>query len=508
MREYPILSADEAAAMIQNGDTIAVGGFTTAGSVKVITKSLAERAQAIHAREEPFAVRVLSGASTDTAVDDVLANAEAISYRLPYQTSIPLRQSINARKVEFLDMHLSSMMPLLKCGALGVIDYAIFEAAAVYRDGSILLTSAVGPAPTFARLAKHILIELNTYHPDDLEGLHDIYELDLPPRTREIPIYRPSDRIGATLMRVNPAKIAGIVHTNVPDHGMAMTPADEISQKIGENIAQLLVDEMRAGRMGESFFPIQAGVGNVSNALLSALYSSPSIPQFCMYSEIVQDTVIDGIDADRIRFASSAGLSVSPPVLQRIYSDLPRYLKKLTLRPQEITNHPEVIRRLGVIGINTALEVDIWGNVNSTHVCGTHLMNGIGGSGDFTRNSFISIFATPSTAKGGSISAIVPHCSHIDHTEHDTQFIVTEYGVADLRGKGPMQRARAIIDRCAHPSYRDQLNEYLDMQKTGRIAVQLRNAFAFHEKYQLHANIGKKSLTVDGGKTHSHPRKK
>jgi acetyl-CoA hydrolase len=488
MREYAILSADEAAEMIQNGDTIAVGGFTTAGSVKVITRSLAERAQAVHGDGKPFAVRVLSGASTDMAVDDALADAEAISYRTPYQTSIPLRQSINARKVEFVDMHLSSMMPLLKNGALGEIDYAIFEAAAVYRDGSILLTSAVGAVPTFARLAKRILIELNGYHPNDLEGLHDIYELGLPPRTREVPIYRPSDRIGATLMRVNPAKIAGIVHTNIPDHGAAMTPADETSQKIGENIAQLLIDEMRSGRMGESFLPIQAGVGNVSNALLSALYSSPAIPQFCMYSEVVQDTVIDGIDADRIRFASSAGLSVSPPVLGRIYSDLPHYLKKLTLRPQEISNHPEVIRRLGVIGINTALEVDIWGNVNSTHVRGTHLMNGIGGSGDFARNSFISIFATPSTAKAGSISAIVPHCSHVDHTEHDTQFIVTEWGVADLRGKGPMQRARTIIDQCAHPDYRDLLNEYLLGQKSGRVAVDFHEAFAFHGK---HGNSGR-----------------
>jgi acetyl-CoA hydrolase len=483
MKEYAILSAEEAAAMIKDGDTIAVGGFTTAGSVKVITKFLADRSREMHAAGKPFKIRVFAGASTDVAVDDALAEAEAISYRMPYQTSVPLRRQINARQVEFVDMHLSSMMPLLKCGVLGTIDYAIFEAAAVYRDGSILLTSAVGGVPTFASMAKHILIELNAYHPNDLEGLHDIYELGLPPRTREIPIYRPSDRIGATLMRVNPAKIVGIVHTDVPDHGITMAPADEVSRKIGENIAQLLIDEMHAGRMGDSFLPIQAGVGNVSNALLAALYSSPSIPPFSMYSEILQDTVIDGIDAERIRFASGAGLAVSPAVLQHVYSDLPRFLKKLTLRPQEISNHPEVIRRLGIIGINTALEVDLWGNINSTHVCGTNLMNGIGGSGDFTRNSFISIFATPSVAKGGNISAIVPHCSHIDHSEHDTQFVVTEYGVADLRGKGPMQRAQILINQCAHPQYRPQLEEYLNRQKSGRIAVHLGDAFTFHAGY-------------------------
>jgi acyl-CoA hydrolase len=284
-------------------------------------------------------------------------------------------------------------------------------------------------------------------------------------------------------MRVNPAKIAAIVHTDIPDHGVAMTPADEISRRIGENVAQLLIDEMRAGRMGETFFPIQAGVGNVSNALLSALYSAPSIPPFAMYSEILQDTVIDGIDADRIRFASGAGLAVSPRILHHVYDNLPHFLKKITLRPQEISNHPEVIRRLGVIAINTALEVDIWGNVNSTHVCGTHLMNGIGGSGDFTRNSYISIFTTPSTAKGGCISAIVPQCPHIDHSEHDTQFIVTEHGIADLRGKGPIQRAKSIIDNCADPSYRPYLLEYLHSRESGHIPLNLRETYALHNRY-------------------------
>ncbi|MDR1437655.1 MAG: acetyl-CoA hydrolase [Puniceicoccales bacterium] len=494
MREYAVLSAEEAAAMVHHGQTIAMGGFTAAGSVKMITRALAERADRIHRQGDPFSLRIISGASTDPGVDDVLANAEAICYRMPYQTSIPLRRQINERRVEFVDTHLSSMMPPLKCGAFGPIDFAIFEAAAVYRDGSILLTSAVGAVPTFARLAKHVLIEVNAYHPEDLEGLHDIYELGLPPHTREIPIYRPSDRIGATLMRIDPGKICGIVHTNVPDVGNAMAPEDDVSRRIGENIAQLLIDEMHFGRMGETFLPIQAGVGNVSNALMAALYSNPCIPPFSMYSEIIQDTIIHGIDEERIHFASGAGLAVSPSVLQNIYKNLPKFLKKLTLRPQEITNHPEVIRRLGVIGINTALEVDLWGNVNSTHVCGTQLMNGIGGSGDFSRNSFISIFATPSTAKSGNISAIVPLCSHIDHTEHDTQFIVTEYGIADLRGKGPMQRAKDIIGNCAHPRYRQALLDYLSRQKLGRVAVCLETGYDFQICFQREKTMGKFSV--------------
>ena len=78
------------------------------------------------------------------------------------------------------------------------------------------------------------------------------------------------------------------------------------------------------------------------------------------------------------------------------------------------------------------------------------MMNGIGGSGDFTRSAMLSIFTTPSTAKEGKISAFVPMVSHLDHSEHSVKVIITEYGVADLRGKSPIQRARCIIDNCVH----------------------------------------------------------
>jgi Acetyl-CoA hydrolase/transferase C-terminal domain len=64
-------------------------------------------------------------------------------------------------------------------------------------------------------------------------------------------------------------------------------------------------------------------------------------------------------------------------------------------------------------------------------------MNGFGGSGDFARNAYLSIFIVPSTAKGGSISTIVPMVTHVDHIEHDVQIIVTEHGLADLRGSSP-----------------------------------------------------------------------
>jgi acetyl-CoA hydrolase/succinyl-CoA:acetate CoA-transferase len=153
-------------------------------------------------------------------------------------------------------------------------------------------------------------------------------------------------------------------------------------------------------------------------------------------------------------------VTLSADKYRKVIPDIAAYKSRLILRPQEISNHPEVIRRLGIIGINTALEFDIYGNVNSTHVGGTHMMNGIGGSGDFARNAYMSIFVTKSTAKNGAISRVVPMVSHVDHTEHDVDILVTETGLADLRGLAPRERATTIIANCVHPAYRETLSDY------------------------------------------------
>lgn len=484
MTHFAFLSPEEAADLIENGQTIALGGFTPAGSVKVVTKALADRARREHSAGNPFRLRVISGASTDEMVDGALAEAEAISYRVPYQTNAALRKAINSGQVEFLDLHLSTFSDQLKLSIFGEIDVAIFEASEIRPNGEILLTSAVGATPTLARKAKKILIELNDYHRVGLEGLHDIYEIPLPPERGAIPLCKPSERIGRAWMSVDPSKIVGVVKTNCPDSSRPFSQLADVTQKIGQNLAEFFVKEMALGRIPRSFLPLQAGVGNVSNALLSELFSHPGIPPFEMYSELLQDTVIAGLESGRIRFASGSALGILPETLQHIYENLPFFLPKLCLRPQEITNSPEIARRIGLMGINTALEVDIWGNVNSTHVLGSSLMNGIGGSGDFSRNCYLSIFTTPSMAKNGQISCIVPACTHVDHTEHDVQIIVTENGVADLRGHGPRERAQLVIENCAHPDFRPLLREFLQLQRQGHIGFSLDNVFAFHRAFR------------------------
>jgi succinyl-CoA:acetate CoA-transferase len=195
--------------------------------------------------------------------------------------------------------------------------------------------------------------------------------------------------------------------------------------------------------------------------------------------------------------------SVLPPVAPllfqiRRWKRFSQILRNI-VRPQEISNHPEIFRRLGLISINSALELDIYGNVNSTPVLGTKMMNGIGGSGDFARNARLAIFVTKSIAKNGKISSIVPFVSHVDHTEHDVDVIVTEQGYADRRGLAPRQRVDLIIDWCAHPMYREQLRDYYReaLTRGGQTPHVLEKAFSWHMNYAKNGTMSEAAALVE-----------
>ena len=480
---FPTLTPAEAAAMIRDGETAGFGGFTPAGAVKLIPGAIADKAHAEHAAGRPFQIGVITGASTGPSLDGALAKADAIKFRTPYQSDPDLRRAINAGRTRFYDMHLSMLPQVVRNGFLGKVDWAIVEASEVTADGQIVLTSGVGAAPTFCRCADKILIELNRRHPATLRGIHDIYEPADPPYRREIPIYSPSDRIGTPYIQVDPKKIVGIVESDCADETGGFAEPSPITTKIGQNVAEFLANEIAVGRVPKEFLPIQSGVGDIANAVLGALGEHPGIPGFQMYSEVLQDSVLGLMRTGKITFASAVSLTLSPPMLKYLYENLDTFRNRLVLRPQEITNHPEVVRRLGVISVNTAIEVDLFGNVNSTHILGKSMMNGIGGSGDFTRNAYISIFTCPSMQKAGAISTIVPLVSHADHSEHSVQVIVTEQGVADLRGKDPHERAQLIIERCVHPDYRPDLERYYRLSLESHTPQALGNAFGMHLQF-------------------------
>jgi len=477
------MTAAEAAELISNEQTVAFGGFTAAGAPKSVPKAISERAKKLHAEGVPFQIGVLTGASTGKSLDGALALADAIKFRAPYQSDPNLRKSINEGRAQFFDMHLSMAPQNVRYGFLGPVHFAVIEASAISANGEITLSSSVGAAPTYARVAEKVIIELNQFHPADLHGVHDVFEPEDPPCRKPFLIYRPSDRIGAPTIKIDPKKILGVVDTNLADETGSFSEIGETTKRIGENVADFLAGELRRGLIPKSFLPIQSGVGDTANAVLKAMGENQHIPPFEMYTEVIQDAVIELINSGKIRFASGCSLTVTTPVLQSIYANLAALRSKFLLRPQEISNSPEVVRRLGIIAINTAIEADISGDVNSTHVLGRSMMNGIGGSGDFARNAFLSIFTCPSTAKDGKISTIVPLVSHMDHSEHSVQIIITEQGVADLRGKSPMQRAETIISQCAHPKYRDSLREYLKLSGAGHSPQTLRAAFGMHLQF-------------------------
>ena len=474
------ITAEAAAALINHNDQVGFSGFTHAGCPKVVPFALAKRAESEHAEGRPFKIGIFTGASTGDNIDGALSRAEAINFRTPYQTNNDIRKAINNNQLAYFDLHLSSLSQDLRYGFYGPVDIAIIEASDVTEEGEIVPTCGVGITPTIADMARIVIVELNHWHPKELRGLHDLTDIQDPPYRREIPVYSVKSRFGKEYIKVDPAKIV-VVETNVPNDGSSFAPVDDITARIGKNTADFLVSEMQKRRIPKTFLPIQSGVGNIANAVLSAMGNNPIIPNFEVYTEVIQDAVIDLLEKGRITFASGGTLTVSNPYIERIYSNLSFFKERMVLRTSEISNHPEVIRRLGIISMNTAIEADIFGNINSTHVTGNRIMNGIGGSGDFTRNAYISIFLTPSIAKDGKISAIVPMVSHTDHTEHSVKIIITEYGVADLRGKSPYERALCIIDNCAHPDYKPLLYNYLESGSKGQTPVNLYKAFTFHQ---------------------------
>ncbi|MDR0754689.1 MAG: succinate CoA transferase [Prevotellaceae bacterium] len=478
-----IISAQEAASYINDGDILAFSGFTASGAPKVVSEAIAERANAEHEAGRPFKTGIFTGASTSEHLDGVLALADAIDFRTPYQSTPNMRNCINSQRINYFDMHLSHLAQELRYGFYKKINVAIIEAADVSENGEIVLTAGVGIIPTAAMLAEKIIIELNGFTPKSVKGLHDIYIPLDPPCRREIPVYKPSDRCGDTVLKVDPNKIIGIVETNLSDGVSPFTPSDTVTETIGANVAEFLASQLRENKIPSSFLPVQSGVGNIANAVLGSLGANRYIPPFEMYTEVIQDSVIDLIRTGNIKFASGCSLSLSDDMMRDVYSDFNSFRDKFVLRPQEISNNPEIARRLGLLTINTALEADIFGNINSTHVLGTKMMNGIGGSGDFARNAYISIFTCPSVAKGGKISAIVPMVSHLDHNEHSVKVIITEQGVADLRGKSPIQRAKTIIENCVHPDYKQLLWDYLKLGGTGHTPHTLSACFRMHQEF-------------------------
>ena len=472
-----VLTAAEAAQFVENGMRIGTCGTMTAGYPISFFEALAQRGE----KGERFKIDLWSCAPLGPEVDGKLAEMGLLNRRLAHQANPALAKAINKGEIHYADMGAAWVPVEVRKGSLGKLDLAVIEAVEITDEGFVVPTICPGDEATFLRYADNVIVEINVNLPLELTGIHDMYIPDSPPKRKPIPLNSVTDRIGTPYIEVDPEKIKGVIISDKKTTPPKRAAIDETSRQIAKNIVSFFEQEVEKGRLPENLLPFQTGLGALGGAILSELEKS-KFENLEVHSALLDDGVLDLIDSGKIKAVSGVGLFLTDESLQKFFKDIERYKQKIILRPIDIVNAPEVIQRLGVIAINTALEMDIYGHINSSHVGGTRIMTGVAGSIEFARNGYLSIFMAPSVAREGSISTIVPMVSHVDHTEHEVSVVVTEQGLVDLRGLDPRERAREIIEKCAHPDYKPLLWDYFHEAEAqgGHEPHILSKAFDFH----------------------------
>ena len=455
-----VVPVEEAVRHVTNRSVLAISGFTKAGEPKVFLPALAKH---LAANAPDTRIALFSGASLADEVENPIA--PFVSKRGPYMSSSASRKLIHSGAMEFTDVHLSLFARNLMWGIYGDVDFAVVEASRIRPDGSVILSSSVGISSEALSKAKKIILEVNTAQPD-FTGFHDIAVPAVHPNIGwPIPIVNVGDRVGTPYVPIDPRKVVAVVESTLPDYPVSYKPVTALEEKLAENVVAFLLHCRDWLSWGKRLPPIQSGVGNVANAIVGELYKSP-FNKIRFYTEVFQDGMMRFIEDDeKFDCASATAISLSEAARASFAKQFRRCRDKLVLRPMWLSNSAEIISRLFVIALNTPLEVDIYGHANSTHVDGSKVINGLGGSGDFFRNAYLSVAHTPSVRRlkdGRTVSCVMPYVRHIDHTEHDIKCVVTEQGFAiNTEIRSARNRAKDIIEHCAHPHFRPLLREYL-----------------------------------------------
>jgi len=472
----PIVDAEAAAAAFDADATVLTSGFGSVGYPKAIPLALASDSR-------DLSLTLVASGNVGDEIDVDLVGSGQVERRFSYQSSRVAREKTNASEIAFSDRNASSIGDEVQYGGLVDPDVAVVEAVAVGEDWFIPSTS-LGQVPAFVEAADILYVELNRHQPLTLQALHDVYRPDEPSNRGPIPLCSAGERIGTAHVTFDPKKLAGVVETEIPDSTYAFRDPTDDDLAIADNLGSFLRDELERSPVFDDAVHLQFGVGSLGNALMSELQALDFGDRKVVYfGELIQDGLFDMIDAGALTAASATSLALTDAGQQRLFDDVKRYAEDVVLRPADISNHPGLIDRFGVVAVNSAIEVDVYGNINSTHVAGERLLNGIGGSADFNRNALITVCALPSTLESGSISRIVPQAFHVDHTEHDVDVVITDQGVADVRGLSPVERAERIVEHCAHPAFAPELRSYLDDvgERNGHIPQDIERAAAWYE---------------------------
>jgi succinyl-CoA:acetate CoA-transferase len=453
--DVPVVDAASAAAAIEPDATVLTSGFGSVGYPKEIPLALASSPR-------DLSLTLVASGKVGDEIDVDLVGSGQVERRFSYQSSRVAREKTDAREIAFSDRNASSIGDEVQYGGLVEPDVAVVEAVAVGEDWFVPSTS-LGQVPAFVEAADALYVELNRHQPLELQALHDVYRPDAPPNREPIPLSSPGERIGTAHVGFDPEKLAGVVETDRSDSTYTFRDPTDDDLAIAANLGSFLREELERSPVFDDAVHLQFGVGSLGNALMGELRSLEFGDREVHYfGELIQDGLFDMLDAGGLASASATSLALTDEGQERLFADVERYAEDVVLRPADVSNHPGLINQFGVIGVNSAIEFDIYGNANSTHVRGERMINGIGGSADFNRNSLITVCALPSTLNDGAISRVVPQVFHVDHTEHDIDVFVTEQGVADVRGLSPVERAELIVEECAHPDFAPELRSYLD----------------------------------------------
>lgn len=476
-----IKSPLEAVKGVEGGMTVATTGNALSGFPKALLLALAESMGGKKGK-----IRLFCAGALSAEVEEAFVKYDVISSRMGSLGAGAARKAVNEGRMSFYDVKSGSFPQQVERGDYGAVDVALIEAAAITAEGHIVPTTAVIDGPRWVRLAKSVVVEINPSVPVEIEGIHDIYLPDLPPRREAIPIRHLQDRIGTPFIPVEGDKITAIVESAPSQKAVPNPELDPESLRIAHHLIEFLKEEVRRRKLPDPLPPLELGIGNIASAIGRGLRDWPFRP-LDLYLPGITSSVLDLIDQGKVHFAVATNFRMEASALERFFAGLEHYRKYMLLRPLDVINSAEIIQRLGVITLNGAIEADLLGQVNSSHLMGTDIMGGIGGSYDYARNARLSVFLTPSTSRGGAISCLVPHVTHVDHTEHEVDVLCTEQGLADLRGLEPWKRAERIIQACAHPDYKGELRAYLEEARAkvrGRQPFLMEGAFKFHERFR------------------------
>ncbi|MDW8063374.1 MAG: acetyl-CoA hydrolase/transferase C-terminal domain-containing protein [Candidatus Caldarchaeum sp.] len=450
---------------------LAFGGMVGTAIVKEIPKALSMIG-------DNHSFTLLTGGTTTSFFEECISSLNVVR-RYPVASGKISRALANKDLVKVVDYWLSEYSRLVRNGGIPQaekIDVAFVESTGVTEEG-IIPSLSLDAAPSFVTAAEKVVVEVNVAKPV-LYGLHDVF---LPRENEPVTIKDPMDRIGEPVIKCPRDKIIGIIPTDKPESvadAYGGVGRDELL--IAENISDLLEKKVGLPVLRKKH-TVQPGAGPLASALLKQF----GLDGLKVWSEAITVDWVQAIGEKVASISTSCiyALRGQENIMNRIYDELTSLQKNLVLRPYEITNRPEIISQMKLISVQQAIEVDIYGNVNITHI-GGDIYNGVGGSGDFSRNAALTVVALPSTTGNGNYSRIVPICSHVDVPEHDVDFVVTEMGWADLRGLSPRERARLIIEKCSHPKFADDLRQYFEeaSRTGGHQPVSWRAALAFREK--------------------------